>query len=226
MEREFKKVSNKVEIDQEQQELSIFPEKFEEWRFNEQYFFTKKVIAQICESILVYFNYDHERISKKVCFIGAPTLCIYMEKTYGISTTLLDIDPRFQFLKQFQFFDITKPKKIEGYEFELIIMDPPFFAITIEQLATAIKVVSGFNFNCAIIVGFRYFDEQEVLFRFRDFKIKRSPFKLEYVTIHPNKWDNYKFYANKSIHLITVPKDLKKKKLQKNNNQKLLNCLK
>ena len=222
MEREFKKESNKVKIDDSQQKLSIFPKDFQEWRFNEQYFFTKKVIKQICDSILIYFNYDKERISKKVCFIGAPSLCLYLEKNHGISTTLLDLDPRFNKLKQYKFFDILNPKKIEGYEFEFVLMDPPFFAITLKQLATAIKVVTNYNYNCAVVVGFRYFDEKELLHMFRDFKLRRSKFKLEYVTIHPNKWGNYRFYANKNVHLISIPKDGKRKQKGSAKNNRLL----
>lgn len=212
MEREFKKKTNKVKIDEDQQKISSLPKNFEEFRFNEQYFFTKKIVKQICDSILIYFQYDKERISKKVCFIGAPTLCLYLEKHHGISTTLLDVDERFSKLKQYKYFDILDPKKIEGFDFEFVLMDPPFFAITLKQLSNAIKVVTNFNYNCAVVVGFRYYDEKELLFEFREFKLRRSKFKLEYVTIHPNKWGNYRFYANKNVHLISIPKDLKRVK--------------
>ena len=47
---------------------------------------------------------------------------------------LLDIDKRFNYLPKFRYYDMTKPSQIND-KFRLLILDPPFFIIPIEQIA-------------------------------------------------------------------------------------------
>ncbi len=62
----------------------------------------------------------------------------------------MDIDKRFDDLPGFIHFDLAKPKdcqdpRVLKNQFEMIIFDPPFFYLTLDQMAWAIKVVSGYS---------------------------------------------------------------------------------
>ena len=53
----------------------------------------------------------------------------------GRYETLLDIDDRFSYLKYFEKFDIKNPHIPDGSgDFNIIVIDPPFFNITTKEL--------------------------------------------------------------------------------------------
>ena len=93
-------------------------------------------------------------------------------------------------------------------EFELILFDPPFFYITLEQMAHAISVVAGQNREMKLMMSFMIKDEKQVRSAFRQFQLERTNFELEYGTVKPNRWDNYGLYANTDLPMI---KRLKRK---------------
>lgn len=64
-----------------------------------------------------------------------------LQKDYNISATLLDIDTRFKELKGFHYFDLKNPHYFAN-KFELIIVDPPFFGISLADMAQAITMIS------------------------------------------------------------------------------------
>ena len=60
--------------------------------------------------------------------------------------TVCDIDTRFSDLPGYVHFDLQKPEdcvdpRILNNSFELIIFDPPFFYITLDQMSLAMKYI-------------------------------------------------------------------------------------
>ena len=153
---------------------------------------------------------DPEELVKKVCLICAPSLSKAFYDQLGYVVTCLDIDRRFEDLPGFCYFDLQKPDECQDprvlqNEFEIIIFDPPFFYITLDQMSSALKVVSKYSTNHAkmtIGMSFMVRDETQVKQSFSQFKLERTNLNLEYATVKPNRWDNYCWWSNTDLPMI------------------------
>ncbi len=91
------------------------------------------------------------------------------------------------------------------------MFDPPFFYITLEQMATAIKmIVAGSTNDCKLLMSFMIKDESRVRAAFNQFGLERTSFELEYATVKPNRWENYGLYSNVDLPMIKRIKKNKK----------------
>ena len=117
--------------------------------------------------------------------------------------TVLDIDRRFESLPGFKYYDLQKPVHFDN-EFEIILFDPPFFYITLEELNNGIEVISGKNASTMkLLMSFMIKDERRVLNAFKkNFNLERTKFDLEYATVEENRWDNYGLWANCDLPMI------------------------
>jgi hypothetical protein len=81
--------------------------------------------------------------------------------------TVLDIDRRFENCPGFRYYDLQKPVHFDN-EFEVILFDPPFFYISLDELNNGIEVISGKNVeNMKLLMSFMVKDEKRVLKAFR-----------------------------------------------------------
>ena len=84
-------------------------------------------------------------------------------------------------------------------------MDPPFFYITLEQMAHAVTVLtngSKAKGGCKLLISFMLKDEPRVKQAFKAFNLERTNLELEYATVQPNRWSNYCLWANTDLPMI------------------------
>lgn len=153
----------------------------------EQFFWTKQVVDNLAKSLKYQFV-------EKTCCLTTPSLAhkFYEE---GREEVLLDIDKRFDYLPKFRYYDLTDPDDING-DFRLLVMDPPFFLIPVEQIRVAVDQITNNNYDTKIIIAFLKRSEQRLRIAFKPYKLVPTKFQLEYVSIKPNKWSNFVLYSN------------------------------
>ncbi|CAM6077618.1 unnamed protein product, partial [Sphagnum tenellum] len=114
--------------------------------------------------------------------------------------SLLDIDRRFSYLPGFQYWDIWHPEPLADHScktnFRVVVFDPPFFYIPMEELHHAVLEVCKGDTKTWLLIGFLVREEWNLLNTFKEFKLMKTKFVLEYTTVKPNKWRNYTLYSN------------------------------
>jgi len=180
--------------------LSFLPDNFRERHDLEQYFFTRDCISSLINAFTLAYPSD---IEKKLCLICAPSLAKAFLDDYDVKVPILDIDDRFKDLPGYRHWDLQSPEPFEN-EFDLIFIDPPFFYISLEQMAEAVRVLmkSSRSKDPRLMISFMIRDEAKVKQAFKEFGLERSNFELEYATVKPNRWDNYALYTNVDIPFI------------------------
>ena len=134
----------------------------EEKHENEQYFFTDDTVEYLTR---VAMSFD------KICCICCPSIGNRLEEM-GTDVTILDIDERFSDLEGFKYWDIKSPKYISD-EFDLIIMDPPFFNVSMREIRKAIQMLTHFDTNRTKVM-ISYLSRRE-----KAFKVGMKPFVME-----------------------------------------------
>ena len=160
---------------------------------------------------------SQQELEEKVCLICAPSLSKAFYDQLGYTVTILDIDKRFEDLPGFIYFDLQKPEECQdprvlNNNFELIIFDPPFFYITLDQMSEALQVLSrnsSHHKEMKLGMSFMTRDETPVKKAFHQFALEKTTLQLEYATVKPNRWDNYGWYSNTDLPMI---KRIQKKK--------------
>jgi hypothetical protein len=151
----------------------------------EQFFWTRDTVERLIQSCQYVTD---------LCCLTTPSLAHgFHEK--GEEKTLLDIDERFEYLPKFKYYDVRVPYKLDE-TFQIIVLDPPFFVVPIEEFRKAVDVITNKNYNTKIIIGFIKREEKRLMEAFRDYQIKRTNFELKYASIKPNKWRNFALYSN------------------------------
>jgi hypothetical protein len=114
--------------------------------------------------------------------------------------SLLDIDRCFSYLPGFQYWDIRHPEPLADHNcktnFRVVVFDPPFFYIPMEELHRAVLEVCKGDTKTWLLIGFLVREERNLLNTFKEFKLMKTKFVLEYATVKPNKWRNYALYSN------------------------------
>jgi len=165
----------------------IFGNKFKERRDLEQYFWTSDTVKKLLNAC---------QYMTECCCLTTPSLAEAFRLQYR-DEKLLDIDDRFNYMPRFERFDITKPHSPDGVgTFSVIVIDPPFFGITTQQLFEATELVTGGDRTTKIIIAYLVRYEYALLETFRPYGISETSCDLEYAHIKPNKWRNFKLYSN------------------------------
>jgi 16S rRNA G966 N2-methylase RsmD len=165
----------------------IFDNNIEEDRKLEQFFWTSETVKKLLNAC--------QYISECCCFTTPSLAQGFLNN--GIDQKLLDIDTRFSYFPRFEKFDIKNPHEPEGSgNFNIIVIDPPFFNVTIKELFDATNIITNNNFNTNIIIAFLVRYEYSLLETFKKYKISETSTPLEYAHIKPNKWKNFKLYSN------------------------------
>lgn len=171
----------------DKQSTDIFNNTIEEKRELEQFFWTKQFVQKIvtaCEWIM------------NPCCLTTPSLAYgFLQK--GREEKLLGIDERFSFMSGFERFDITDPHTPDGSnDFQIIVIDPLFFNVTTKQLLDATNVITNYDYNTNIVIAYLVRYEFSLLETFKQYKISETNAIPEYAHIKPNKWKNFRIYAN------------------------------
>uniref|UniRef100_A0A914Z4Z5 N6-adenine methyltransferase n=1 Tax=Panagrolaimus superbus TaxID=310955 RepID=A0A914Z4Z5_9BILA len=165
---------------------SMFCRGFGERHDLEQYFWTESTVKRLMNSLNDFYE--------ECCCLTTPSLA-HGWHLEGREEWLLDIDRRFEYLPKFRYFNLITPENIEE-DFQIIIFDPPFFYISMEQMYKAVCKIVKDNFKTKILIGFLKREERELMRYFGIFGIKPTNFLLEYAQVKPNKWKNYCLYSN------------------------------
>lgn len=166
----------------------IFNGEIEENHDIEQYFWTSKIVQKLLDA--TQYNFD------QCCCFTSPSLAEAYHHT-GNEQTLLDIDTCFQYLPRFERFDIKNPHVPSGAgDFQILVIDPPFFGITTDELFRATELITGGDHTTKIIIAYLIRYEHTLLKSFKKYGISETSAKLEYAGIKPNKWSNFALYSN------------------------------
>ncbi len=170
----------------------MFNDDFVERHDLEQYCWTRNTVCGLCRALC--FN-------PNICCLATPSLAqAYFVQDPEQVVTLLDIDRRFSYLPGFQYWDIRHPEPLADHNcktnFRVVVFDPPFFYIPMEELHRAVLEVCKGDTKTWLLIGFLVREERNLLNTFKEFKLMKTKFVLEYATVKPNKWRNYALYSN------------------------------
>lgn len=153
----------------------------EEKRDLEQYFFDKKTARKLFDIFVRKELFEN----KKCCFLCCPILA-EIAKKYELeeNTALFDIDERFDRFKNYKKFDLVSEKMEKELEkFDIIICDPPFFGVEINQLGKIIASLLKNDGKAYVIFlkrrGREFYRSMENM----GFEVEKLDFKLDYETI-------------------------------------------
>jgi len=152
----------------------------------EQYFCSERTVYMLMSAIADMGN---------VGCLTTPALAQALHDEGYTDVALLDIDERFASLPGFQHFDLLKPIA-HSQKFDVIVFDPPFFYIPLEQLKKAVLTLTHGRTNVPFLIAFLAREEAKLLNVFRDFGLCRTKFVLEYANVKESKWSNYALYSN------------------------------
>jgi hypothetical protein len=158
----------------------------EERREVEQYFWSERTVCNLASAIA-----DMENI----CCLTTPALATALHEEGRAHVALLDIDERFAHLPCFCRFDLLCPTAVSS-QIDVIVFDPPFFYIPLEQLKKAVLTLTNGRTNVPLLIAFLAREESQLLGAFRDFGLCRTKFSLEYANVKESKWANYALYSN------------------------------
>ncbi len=164
-----------------------FKDEIEEIHAWEQFFWTCHTVHKLMEACK-YIYID------ETCCLTTPSLAHGWSEV-GRNEVLLDIDTRFNYLPKFKYYDIHDPQVL-NQTFRLLIFDPPFFLIPMEQLLEAVNIITNNNYTTKIMMAFLKRAEKELRFTFKKYDLMPTNFELQYVSIKPSKWSNFCLYSN------------------------------
>lgn len=167
--------------------LDVFHGKIKENHQWEQFFWTEKTVSELIKGLNCVYE-------KKTCCLMTPSLA-YRWHELGRDETLLDIDTRFSCLPKFQYYDIRSPTPIKD-TFRLLIIDPPFFLIPVEEIKRAIDIITQKDYSTKIIIAWLLRAEKRLRTHLKAYNLVPTHFPLEYASIKPNKWKNFVLYSN------------------------------
>jgi hypothetical protein len=155
----------------------------------EQFFWTRETVEEIIKGLAYVYE-------EKTCCMTTPSLA-HRWHELGRDEVLLDIDTRFNYLPKFRFFDIRNPV-YENQEnpFRLLVLDPPFFVIPVDEIRAAVDTITGGDFSTKIIIAWLLRAEKSLRIAFRPYNLVPTTFQLQYASIKPNKWKNFVLYSN------------------------------
>jgi len=191
-------------IQQSNSNRSMYFNGFQERHDLEQYFWTKETVSGLQNAIEFYIQKSIENDNSEIdsnsnidscCCLCTPTLGhAFWESSKIVS--VYDIDTRFDYLPGFYFFDLRWSLPKSGIQHEIVVFDPPFFYIPMNQLYDAVLRVLNDRKSAKLLIGFLKREEPLLLQTFKDFNLKKTKFKLMYSSVSPNKWTNYALYSN------------------------------
>ena len=120
----------------------------------EQFFYTLQSTQQIYQFVT---QYSHPLL---MC---NPSLAVLAEDdSTKPNYLLLDRDKRFEFLSEFQEFDIIQPSLVRyGYPYDAVFIDPPFANVTPDQLVQCLRLMATTEERLQIDVYVAYNSRRE-----------------------------------------------------------------
>ena len=156
-----------------------------ERREREQYFFDAPTVAA--------WTRVAERFERP-CILCAPTIGAELHGR-GRRAAVLDLDERFAYLPGFHRWDLARPRPVSE-RFDLILCDPPFFAVSLGRLAAAIEVLSGYDPSQRLAVTYLKRREHAFLERFAACGLRPTGARVGYWSVDASERNEIEVYAN------------------------------
>jgi 16S rRNA G966 N2-methylase RsmD len=155
---------------------------------NEQYFFAEDTVEYLARAASSF---------KRVCCICCPSLGEKLIEL-GVDVTILDIDNRFSDLPGFKYWDITRPKYLQE-EFDLIVMDPPFFNVSMREIRKSLQVLTHYELSKSkLMISYLSRRENAFITGMKPFEMEPLDYIPEYNTVDVTEAKNrIEFYVNK-----------------------------
>ena len=158
---------------------------------NEQYFFDQPTIEAMCDWLEEFEN---------PCVICAPMLGRSMHDR-GKDIATLDIDERFSDLPRFRRWDLYRPEHLDE-RFDVIVCDPPFFNVSLSQLFQAMRLLSHFDFDQRLMIGYLSRRASAVVGTFAKFGLEPTGQCPAYQTVKNCERNDIEFFANFETGLV------------------------
>jgi len=162
----------------------------EERHEQEQYFFDDARAGAIADML---------QPLGRVCVLCAPKVGIELEHR-GHGPVVLDVDKRFGSLRGFRWWDISRPTFI-AEKFDVIFADPPFFNVSLSQLATAVRMLSHHDFTQRLVIGYLTRRANAIIGTFAPFGLQPTGFRPGYETVESVDRNVIELFANFEIGL-------------------------
>lgn len=160
----------------------------EELRELEQYFFSENVLNAMVET----FQYE-----TNILCLCTPSVADAFWCSKNKEVFCLDLDDRFSYLPKYIKYDVSNPKKIDdNFAPDIIIVDPPFFKMSLLSLYNCIELLTAGNKKTKIVFCYVIREEKSLLNIFKEYQLKLTKFPLEYKAVDKSKWSNYGIYTN------------------------------
>ena len=156
----------------------------------EQCFFTEDTRRR-----LAALAHEHKGMPLLLCcpMVGQTLTTLYREPIIS-----LDVDDRFRGWPGFQVWDIYRPKRLAVYEPTLIICDPPFNKVRMDQLFTAIRELTPYRpvDTVKLLIAIDPAHAGALVGTFAMYGLRPTGFSPEYITVSPAV--GIEFYSNLS----------------------------
>lgn len=157
----------------------------QENRLNEQCFFDRETLVTLADWL--------ERF-KQPCLLCAPMLGWELHRR-GRSVRVLDIDERFADLPGFRRWNLRRPE-FTGEKYDLVLCDPPFFGVSLQQLNQALRVLCGYDPNRLVAVTYLVRRERAFLSALAPFGLRATGFQPAYEHVRAAERTTVNLYAN------------------------------
>jgi len=141
---------------------------------HEQFFFDKPT----CQRLLQLLR-DFER----PLLLCTPALAVAAQEE-ALTYLLLDRDERFSFLHSFQHFDLATPKRVNGYDYDAVFMDPPFANLDLALLRRALATLAHPAHQAPLYIAYNERREEDLLHMFPEQNLVRL-MPLGYCSVKP-----------------------------------------
>lgn len=156
----------------------------------EQYFFTddtRRRLACVAQA--------HQGMPLFLC---CPTVGVTYTEMFKEPSISLDSDQRFKHAWGFHVWDLYRPKRLSVYEPTLIICDPPFNKVRMDQLFAAIRELTPYRpvNTVKLLIAIDPAHAGALMGTFAMYGLRPSGFSPSYVTVSPEV--GIEFYSNLS----------------------------
>jgi 16S rRNA G966 N2-methylase RsmD len=107
----------------------------------------------------------------------------------------LDIDERFSNLPGFRHWSIWRPTPLDE-SFDLILVDPPFFSVSLSQLFSSVRMLAKFDLTTKIAISYLKRREAAIMGTFTPFGLRPSGYQPGYKTVQNCERNTIEFYTN------------------------------
>lgn len=141
----------------------------------EQYFFDKETVRHLADILSLFSN---------PCCLGAPTVALELCDR-GLACSLLDKDGRWGSYPGYVRYDIHQPKRL-GQRFGIILTDPPFFEVTVQELFKAIRYLSDGDEAQQLLICHLVRRREDIVKRFRRYGVSPIEYYPGYCSVANN----------------------------------------